>query len=153
VPFVVPVATAEGEAPLLAAFLEPKPLDASGVTLSVAVDPETAKPDAELAATLTAANLRDGEETRSFKVLMHVKPASNPMSRMLQMPKLAWSTELSVRLAKGETKTLPLRPAIAVQDGEVVTFWIQADGGSGPVVEHAVKGEEGLLSVAKRERS
>jgi hypothetical protein len=155
VPFVVPAATAEDEAPLLAALVEPKPLDLSGVTVSVEVDPATARPGAELAATLHAANLLDGEGTRHFKVLMHVKPAPNPMSRMIPMPKLAWSTDVSVRLAKGETKTLALRPAIAVQKGEVVTFWIQADGCAGPVAEHALEAEDALkvlLPVAKQER-
>ncbi|MFI5403343.1 MAG: hypothetical protein ACHQ1G_10425 [Planctomycetota bacterium] len=138
-PFVVPGAASAGpeaEA-LLVPLFEPGPFDAKGVGFTMDFDPETCKPGDKLAATLRAANGCEGEEERQIKIVMHVTPHSSPMSRMMPMPKQVWTAELTVRLARGETKTIPILPEKAIQEGEVVTFSIHADGGGRMLARHA----------------
>lgn len=144
-PFVVPGAASAGpeaEA-LLVPLFEPGPFDAKGVGFKMDFDPETCKPGDKLAATLRAANGCEGEEERRIKIVMHVTPRSSPLARMPAAPKLAWTTELTVKLAGGETRSLPILPGTMVQEGEVVTFSVEADGRGGLLARHAMPAPEG----------
>lgn len=163
-PLVVPGAASAGseEAPLLGALLEPKPFDANGVGLSIDLDPETCRPGEKLAATLSAVNRKDGEEERRIKILMHVTQRASPMARMPAAPKQAWATELTIHLAAGETKSVAIRPEIPVQEGERITFSIEADGGGALLARYSAAPASidvtpgnlvPLLPTAKREPS
>lgn len=143
-PFVVPGAASAGsEEALLVPLFEPGPFDAKGVGFTMDFDPETCKPGDKLAATLRAASGCEGEEERQIKIVMHVTPRSSPMSRMIAMPKQVWTTELTVRLARGEAKSIPILPEKAIQEGEVVTFSIHAEGGCRMLARHAAPAPQG----------
>ena len=138
-PFVVPGPASAGpeESALLRVFLEPGPVDASGVGLTMDFVPDTCRPGEKLAATLHAVNRKDGAEERRVKVLMHVTPRTFPMARMIPMPKLAWTRELTLSLAKGESRNIAIHPEIPIQEGEIVTFSIEADGRTAPIARYA----------------
>jgi hypothetical protein len=157
-PFVVPAPASAGpeeEARLIRAFLDPRPFDASGVGLTMEFDPETCRPGEKLAATLSAVNRNDATAERKLRIVMHVTPRTSPMARMIRVPKQAWTTEVTLRLAAGETKTVAIRPEIAVQEGETVTFSAEADGRGGLIARYPAAAAQGgaptihLLPLAK----
>ena len=136
-PFVVPGAAFAGPEELLGSLLEPGPFDAKGVGLTMDFDAATCAPGEKLAATLRAASRCEGEEERRIKIVMHVTPRSSPMARMPAMPKQVWTTDLTIPLAAGETKNIPILPGVAIQEGEVATFSIEVDGRGALLARHA----------------
>ncbi len=72
-PFVVPGTASAGpeDALGLGTLLEPGPFDATGVGLTMDLDPETCAPGEKLAATLRAVNRNEGEEERRIRIVMH----------------------------------------------------------------------------------